>query len=71
MERISVAFRPCPLWFEDGLFDESTGVALDPTLPSTDKVIGDTADPQGARLAGDDCEDYWDTPEATREKDKK
>jgi uncharacterized membrane protein len=41
-------------------------VALDPSLPPTGKISGNIADPQGARDIGAPCEDYWDTPEATK-----
>ena len=38
--------------------------ALDPSMPPTGKV--NNADPQGARLVGDLCETFWDTPEASK-----
>jgi len=34
--------------------------ALDPSLPPTGRT--NNADPQGARLVGGPCEEYWDTP---------
>jgi hypothetical protein len=39
-------------------------VALDPSMPPTGRT--NNADPQGARLVGEPCEEYWDTPEAIR-----
>ena len=40
-------------------------VALDPSLPPTGRTSGNIADPQGARLAGADCEAYWNTEQDT------
>ena len=37
--------------------------ALDPSMPPTGRT--NNADPQGARLVGDLCKDYWDTPLAS------
>ena len=39
-------------------------VALDPSMPPTGRT--NNADPQGARDVGASCEDFWDTPEATK-----
>jgi len=44
------------------------GVALGPSLPPTGRT--NNADPQDARAEGDDCEAYWDTPEASKGKGK-
>jgi len=44
--------------------------ALDPSLPATGKTTGNIADPQGARLVGDPCATYWDTPPAPKGKNK-
>jgi hypothetical protein len=43
-------------------FNESgDDIALDPSLPPTGKT--NNADPQGGRLVGEPCAEYWDTPE--------
>jgi len=42
--------------------------ALDPSLPPTGKTSGNIADPQGGRSAGEPCEPYWDTPQASKGK---
>jgi len=48
--------------------ESGEAVALGPSLPPTGRT--NNADPQGARAGGDDCEAYWDTPEASKGKGK-